>query len=1040
MQRLCISFLAGLTLLGSAPAQVEPLFGARQVALSPDGSQIAFVYFGDIWVASSGGGRAVPITQNIEMDETPVWSPDGTQIAFTTNRFGGRDIMVTSVEGGMPKRVTFHPGADNLSDWTPDGKGLFFNANREKAEGGVYRIDIATGQIREIALDFVALSGAVVSPDGKDLVAMRLGFPWYRPRYEGSAASDLVRIDLTSGARTTLRDNGFQHLWPQYGPDGAVYCVSVTDKTPSSRKVNEPAKKFTDSPARTPNVLRIDRNGGAKRLTDHVGDPVRWLSVARKSGDWAYVQGGQVHVARGGKAPQVIRLTANLDDRMNFSERRILNSGASEAALSPKGDIMAFVVNSEVWTVPVKKGKGPNKDDATQITAYEGLDQGILWHPNGEQLFFTSDRNDSLQLFVTQRGGDPKPVTQSGFDVIDAKLTPDKKAISYWQTGLQGGLYTIPVDGGTPTKVIDRPGDYRFGRDPDYDWSPDGRYVAYVRVVRTAQNIWIYDTVEKKEYNVTQLVGWHYSPRFSSDGKYLYIAGNRGADGIFAVPLQAESARAVDLTLEFKKPEGTPKVEIDFNRIHERIRRLTEIRPEWTLASDPEDGGLLFAFQGDLWKAKYDGSEPRRLTNGLGIGGFELNDDRKTVTIVRGGGIPALIDLRANGNPVTNIDFRADWTRDLRLERRAAFNQAWREYNRSFYDSNFHGRDWPSLKRRYEPYLSSVYHRNEMATVLNMMIGELESSHAEVGPAGGNPGTEPVAHLGLTFDYSHFGPGIKVQSVPPRSPGSFRQTQIKPGEFILRINGQAVELNEKLWAVLSRQAGRDIKLLVNSTPTEAGAREVTFRAMSGGEWGDLTYRNWVDRNRRMVDELSGGKVAYLHISGMGGSNFDMFNMEVWQEIQGRKAVIIDVRRNGGGNISDRLIDILERKPHSYYVDRDGEAELAPDRAWDLPTVVMHAESSFSNAEMFPYAMKQSRLATLVGMPTPGYVIWTYELGLVDGTSARMPTAGVYRMDGTPLENMGQRPDHEVPVTPEQYFRGEDPQIKKAVEEALKGRG
>jgi tricorn protease len=321
-----------------------------------------------------------------------------------------------------------------------------------------------------------------------------------------------------------------------------------------------------------------------------------------------------------------------------------------------------------------------------------------------------------------------------------------------------------------------------------------------------------------------------------------------------------------------------------------------------------------------------------------------------------------------------------------------------------------------------------------MATILNEMVGELESSHSEVGSAPGGPPGQDLAHLGVTFDYSYAGPGIKIKEVPPHTPGSFAKTKLNPGDYIMSINGTDVRLDEALYRdVLIKQAGRDLTLVVNAKPSKDGAREVKYRALSGGEFGGILYKNRIEKRRKYVEEKSGGKVTYIHINGMGEGNMEQFQKEVWAYAEGKKAVIIDVRDNGGGNISDALVNILERVPHSYYVDRDGEAVLAPGESWNLPTVVMCAESSYSNAEMFPYAMKARGLATLVGMPTPGYVIWTGGLRLVDGTNARMPGAGVYRLNGISLEDNGVQVDYKVPITREQYFEGIDPQLDKAIE-------
>lgn len=1046
---LSLGLCAAATGVAQLPApDSTPLLGARNLALSPDGDRLAFVWQGDVWVAPSAGGRAIPLTTHVELDSNPVWSPDGKWVAFTSARTGNNDIFVVPSEGGQARRLTWFAGGDSPSDWSPDGKSILFSGSRETAENGVFTLDVATGRTTRIFLDMVGVGNPRFSADGKSILYTRLGFPWTRPRYEGSAASQLWRYDIATGKRTLLRNNGFQHLWPRFAVNGTPLAVTVTEKTPSSPWLGKPRVQYTENANKTPNVYAIEAPNRQRRLTNFVGGSgTRHLTVAQNGGLMAYEVEGKLYTQAPNGQPREIKVVASTDDKFTQEERLILERDATDIALSPKADKIAFVVRDEIWMVPVKRGKGPNANDATQLTDWEGVDLDPLWHPNNRDLFFVSDREGALRLYkLNTETNVVTAVSQKNADVSFKRLTPDKKKLSFVIAGPEGGLFTVPVDGGAVELVLKRPNSFGRGGEGLYDWSPDGRYVAYTEpLVRSGYYIWeagtaisIFDTQTKQTRRVTNLNAQHSNPLWSPDGKFLYLRSNRDGDGIYVLPLKREDRPVAELELTYVKPTAPVKVEVDFDGIERRIRRLSAQVAWGNLRSDATNGDIYFIFAGDVWRVNYAGEAARAVSGGGGIGSFEFSDDGNWLVFVRNGELQTL-NLRNPQLPVTGYAFRADWTRDLRRERRAAFHQFWREYNRSFYDGNFHGRDWAKIRDRHEPLLASVGHRSEMANLLNMMVGELEASHTEAGAAPGPadaPRSASGSHPGFTFDYGFEGPGIRIESIPDGAPGSFAASKLEVGEVVLKINGKDAKLDESLYRdILNEQAGRELNLLVKGK--DGKERTVKYRAMSGGAWNGLINRNRIEGRRRYVEEKSGGRLTYVQIPGMGGGDFERFMEEFWGFVAGKDGAIIDVRNNGGGNISDRLIDIIERQPHSFYVPRDEAPILAPGQTWALPTVVMHAESSFSNAEMFPYAMKQRRLATLVGMPTPGYVIWTGGFRLVDGTSARMPGSGVYRMDGSPLENMGQQPDIRVEITPEDYFAGRDPQLDRAIEELMR---
>jgi len=1049
---LCVTLCATLCLGASAahaqgsllplPEQ-KPIRGADFPALSPGGKTLCFGYLGDLWTVPATGGTATRLTIHEAEDTMPHWSPDGHWIAFTSNREGNFDVYVIAATGGPARQLTYHSSNDWAMDWSPDGSKVLFYGQRDTNTFQLYSIDVKTGAVKTLTNDDNMIRYGCYSPDGQSIAYDRGGSiaVWWRPKYHGSANMEIYSRNLSSGKITRVTDYDGTDLWPMYSADGRDIFYASDRLTPGTANI----------------VVSAATGGKPALITRHKDGQVRFPSIARNGSAIAYEHSGDLYVVPVSAHAAVgdskkLAIYAPTDDKANNVTRLTLTNGATEAEISPDGKTLALVIRGEVWTIPTSGG------DAKRLTSNPARDYDIIWSADSKKLYFISDRNGSFNLFsLDVDSKEVKPVSTYALDESSPKLSPDGKSLAFLRSGVEGGIFVWPVDGSAaPRRVAESKGNnLEFGVGINsYSWSPDGKWIAFSRrdTVDTS-DVWVVPVAGGAAKNVTYYPGQNNDPEWTSDAKFLLFVSNRdGQEDVYKLPLVPEKEEPDTAA---PAPAGNPaggtgattdakkhvEVKIDFDEIQDRAKRLTtQGTGAYEITPDGKQVIYVAAAGGapDFYMIPVAGGSAARLTSsGVAAGVPRFTTDAGKFYALGPGGSVNLIQRTGPIWQAQPIAFSARMDFDRRAEIRQAFNEFWRRLNVGFYDPNMHGVDWRAVRARYEPLLEGVGTKEDFSMfLLSAMVGELNASHSEIGPAPGPPGPK-TGELGITFDENYAGPGLKVTGYMPKGPDDDLGPRVKPGEYVMAIDGEDVTWNEAMYQTLADKAGKTVELLVNSKPSKEGARTIKLKPITVDAWRELEYQRKVKEERDKVTKLSDGRIAYLHIKGMDQPSLHEFERELWGKGREADALVLDIRENGGGNTHDAILSQLSRTLYGFTQPRDAEKVTQPVRYWGKPIVLLINQNSASDAEIFPMGFRNLKLGKIVGVPTPGYVIGTYNGRLQDGTTYRIPMWGWFGPDGRDMENVGVKPDVTVEETEEDLERHRDRQLEVAVDMLLK---
>lgn len=1069
-------------LCSAALAQpTSPIKLAADPALSPDGRTLAFAWNGDIWLVSSKGGRAKPLTHHEADDAQPAFSPDGLEIAFVSDRDTGRQVYVMPIAGGKPKQLTFHTQGYALAEWAPQGDRLLVGSSRDhfwRDPQRFFSVSTETRQAEQLLFDAQG-DNMTLSPNGQQCLFTREGTRWWRKGYVGSQASQIWHYDLAAQQFKQLLSDPTGCRWPLWKQDGGGFYY-----------VGAKSGSF--------NLWEVDLSTGQEQqLTFFEDDSVLFPCISRDGSTLVFSHLFDLYRFRPGKdqAPQRLKIKHALDDVAEPPLRKILDQ-ASQVTFSQDGLEVAFIAGGDLWVMDTEL----REPQPVTVTPEEERDP--VFSADGDCLLYISDTQGKCDVWRAQRA-DPNAYWWRNQEFEHKRLTRDAEVESALRMSPQGDwisyvkgrgdLWVMNADGKDAQCLL-----HSWNR-PQYDWSPDDRWIVYALDDNDFnRDVWIVPRDGSLDpVNVSRHPYNEGSPVWSPDGKIIAFTGDRldRETDLFYVWLRAqddemskrdrtlekalkkmedkrkkkgnstqakskavadpEDPNAAKKTTEPNEPappqdkseiedvEDANRVVIDFENIHERIKRVAipHSRP-YSLFWSHDSKTLAFTASLDGKRGTYTISipeelKPQRLTEKTGSQSRWLKEGNQIVWL--SGGSPAR--LSAKGEEI-RYSFSARQSVDQEEHWRAAFDQVWRLMRDNWYDERMGNRNWQAMRRKYGPTAARAVNIAGFAQVINMMLGELNGSHLGFyaqgsSTRGGGPKTWSIstAHLGMRFDASHSGPGLRVRDVLPNSPADRRESRIEPNEILLSIDGVAVDPALDLSAVLNGPLDRDISLQVQDVNQET--REIVLRPISYSQARSLLYEQWIDRNQRRVAEASHDALGYVHIRGMNWSSFQKLERELYAVGAGKDGLIIDVRENGGGFTADHLLTMLCQPSHAITVPRGGGRGYPQDRrvyaTWNKPITVLCNQNSFSNAEIFSHAVKTLKRGRVVGVPTAGGVISTGGTSVMDVGFLRMPFRGWYVLPtGEDMELSGAVPDVVLWNPPGQWPQGQDDQLDQAI--------
>lgn len=1068
------------TLLASMTMSQDYPLWLRYPAISPDGQTILFTYKGDIYYVPASGGLATPLTLSESYEFAPVWSHDGKSIAFASDRYGNFDVFVMPSTGGEAKRLTFHSNAEIPSCFTADDKSVLFSAYRQDVVTNaqfpislmseLYSVPVTGGRVSQV-LPVPALDATLNSTGDKLIYHDIKGYesPW-RKHHTSAVTRDIWVYDFKTRTYKQLTDFKGEDRNPVFdADDNDFYYLSEQSGSFNVFKSSLP------DPSKTIPITHFSKH------------PVRFLSRSRDN-TLCFGFDGELYTLQLGGEPRKVDIRIAADGRSPLNRVVPVNEGFTELKLSPNGKEFAYVFRGEIFVSSVDGGI------TKRVTNTPWQERSVSFSPDGRTLVYAAEVSNNWNVYTTSivRKEEPyfyvstvlkeEPVVATAAEEFQPTFSPDGKEVAYLENRVVLKVVNLAAKQPRTIMPADRNYSYADG-DQYYTWSPDGKWFlvqfGYPERMFSPEVGLVSSDGKGEIFNLTVSGYDDGSPKWSVDGKMMIWGSDRegarmqSGDPItgdvyamfftkaaydrfklskeeFALLKEQEEKRDKEKkeaeekakTPAKKEKADTAKVEVkvDWDNLIERKAKLTvhtSPASDWLLSKDCEKLFYLTSFEkgNDLWVTELRTREAKLLAKlGARNTSMELSTDGKFILLLADGK-PMKVEVETG--KAEPLKTSAEMVLKPTDEKNYIFDHAWRQFKEKFYVADLHGVDWDFYYAAYKKFLLYINNNYDFAEMLSEMLGEVNASHTGCGYNFNQPNSDQTATLGLFYEYGFRGNGLKIAEVIQGGPLDIASSKIRAGQILEKIDGEEVTESIDFYQLLNRKAGK-LTLVSVFDPGTNTRWEESVKPITQGEENELLYKRWVNNRRKEVDQLSGGKIGYVHVRAMNDASMrTVFDEALGRSVE-KHAIIVDTRFNGGGGIHEQLSDFLSGKryfdivPHGQYVGSE------PYDKWLKPSIVLMGESNYSDAHLFPVAYKVKGVGKTLGMPVPGtgtFVWWERQIdpSLVFG----IPMGGWRTMDGKFCENNQMEPDIRVRNEPDVLSAGRDQQIEAAVKELMK---